>query len=129
MPLAKDGTTERRMLERPLDNPQPAETQSKPAVLHLAPFLQPGHFHSWLLEVAPGGELTRYSEALQDAFDDVQQIVEIYSASGAFDPCFFEDVGVSDYAHQCDFEAWFVSRCGLSSSVAAQEDDIDWCLT
>lgn len=81
-------------------------------------------FVDWLKQVGDISALGRYQAALEQNYDDVYQLVELYvEDSQQFDADqFFQDVGVSDARHMKLFEAWFAKHCSRGSPEnAAQE--------
>lgn len=73
---------------------------------------------AWLEQVDPSGGLNCYRKDVEDNYDDVDQIVDLYlqdAPSGGgkvLDGQFFEDLGVASAAHISLFKAWFEKNHG-----------------
>jgi len=74
-------------------------------------------FVRWLRDVA-GGEQTLlgYTNLLEEHYDDVEQVIELYSIHGdgersLLNPAFFKDVSIIDEDHRRLFEAWAMKNC------------------
>jgi len=74
-------------------------------------------FREWLEQIAPGGDLLQYLDALEDNFDTVAQIARTYvvDSNGVkiLDVQFFEDICASSSSHQNLFRRWFEIACGV----------------
>lgn len=75
---------------------------------------------AWLHEVDPSGALLFYLTALEDRYESVEQVIEVYvlpeTACGALDPQFFADAQVCNMEHQQLFVRWFATEFGVRSS-------------
>lgn len=75
----------------------------------------------WLREVDPCGCLLVYLRLLEENYDSVEQVMDVYVQAdalgvGALDPQFFEDTRVEDSQHQQLFTRWFAAEFGAQSS-------------
>lgn len=82
-------------------------------------------FRDWLLALDSGeGALLCYLETLQENYDDVEQLVDLYVFEGpagiAFDRQMLADLDVADGRHAALFEAWFYSECCATTVVNAE---------
>jgi len=71
---------------------------------------------AWLLAVGgeSGGALLKYGSTLEKEYDTAEQVVCVYGAEGPdgsvhLEPEFFDDVGVTQKAHQRLFQRWFAA--------------------
>lgn len=79
----------------------------------------------WLREVDPGGCLLKYLRLLEENYDSVEQVMDVYVQAdalgvGVLDPQFFEDTRVEDTQHQQLFACWFATEFGAQSSSVTQ---------
>lgn len=97
---------------------------SKPLPADRSTDLKTLHFSEWLQQVDPAGALDGYATLLEESFDSVHQVVELYADDNVLDPDFFADLGINNEKHQSLFDAWFVEMQGTSlSTMDCQEPE------
>lgn len=85
-------------------------------------------FAAWLREVDNGGHgLLGYTDHLEEHYDTVEQIVELYSERGddgccVLHPVFYRDVSVEDEHHKLLFRQWFSCNSELPPEVSSDAE-------
>jgi len=113
VPAESPGNPQRVPVEAPSPPSQPsgsppaAPVAAAPASAPAPPEAGPGQFAAWLAEADPSGGLRRYLRDIEDNYDDVNQVEELYVISEGgekkVDPQLFSDLGIEDEGHRALF--------------------------